>query len=196
MFEIEGVRTSNQDVTSLLAQIRKDPRTKNPRVLAIHQIEHMRTKNGGYPVDMHHADLASVTVRNEDEEAAVSERGFQRQFIFKHYPKHMFRRNMHPKFAKSRDELARIAGLTPEAQKVERATVGENDFIEERIVPDAAAEKKLLAEAPTKFQGKWFAKITDIEPIKQGPEEDPEVTIARLKGELAGMEKRSGKAAA
>ncbi len=197
MIEIEGDRSlTNQDVAGLLAQIRKDPRTTNPRVLSINMLAQMKAKNGGYPLDMYHPILDAVRVNNEDEELKITEAGFTREYVAKAFPKFMYRRNLHPKFAKSAQEMERIALMTAEAQKIERATINEGDFIETRVIKDAAEEKKLLAEPATKIVTKWVSRITNVEPMKQGPEEDPEVTIARLRGEISGLEKnRKGQAA-
>ena len=197
MLRIEGEEiNTNQDVNQLLKQIRSDPRTSSPRVLIINQVAQMRAKNDGYPVDMYHATLLPVSVRNEEEETAIAQHGYQRQYIARLYPKYMFRRNMHPRFQKSAAELARIQILTPEAKVIEMATLNEHDYIEERIAKDAGEEKKLLAEKPkTNITGSWVDAIGKIEPFPDAPEEDPAVTIANLRGQIEAMAEKPRKSA-
>lgn len=185
-FEGEEIQT-DRDVTDLLAQVRRDPRTSNPRVLAINQIRQMQAKNDGYPVYMHHDTLSPTMANNEKEEEALAQAGFRREYRHRDYPKCMFRRNMHPKFAKSQAEQLRIAQLTVEAQRIEYATCNEGDFIEERVVKNLDEERKLLAEPENVAAGRgaWVFSPTEIQPFGDGPAEDPQVTIARLQGELA-----------
>lgn len=192
-FRIEGNEVNtNQDVDQLLKQIRADPRATNPRVLSIHQLRHMQSRNNGYPVDMHHDTLLAAQVFNEEEESALTAQGFRRDYRHKSYPKYMFRRNMHPKFQKNADEQRRIQALTPEARVIEMATLNEHDYVEERMVKDEAEEKKLKAEKPrANVTSPWVDSISKIEPFPDAPEEDPTITIANLQGQLAAMQRKS-----
>lgn len=191
-FRIEGNEVStNQDVAQLLKQIRSDPRASNPRVLAINQLRQMQAKNNGYPLDLHHDTLLATQVFNEEEEAALTQQGFRREYRHKAYPKFLFRRNMHPKFQKSPEEQKRLQALTLEARTIEMATLNENDYIEERQVKDEGEEKKLRTEkAKAGITTPWVDAITKIEPFPDAPEEDPAVTIANLRGQVEAMQQR------
>lgn len=191
-FEGEEIQT-DRDVQDLLTQIRRDPRVGNPRVLAINQIRQMQAKNDGYPVDMHHDTLAPTIANNEKEEEALMQAGFRREYRHRAYPMFLFRRNMHPKFAKSDSEKLRISQLTIEAQRIEMVTCNEGDFIEERIVRNEADEKKLLAEPANEAAGRgpWVHTVAEIKPFGDAPLEDPQVTIARLQGELQALKGES-----
>src|SRR5215469_6393983 len=142
-FQGEDIRT-DMDVQELLTKIRQDPRTSNPRVLAINQVAQMKAKNGGYPLDMHHESLSPIQVHSEKEETAAAQLGFRREYRHRDYPKFLFRRNGHPKFQKSKEELKRINQMTPEAQRIEMATLNEGDYIEERVVNSHEEERKLM----------------------------------------------------
>lgn len=191
-FQGEEVRT-NQDVKELLTRIRQDPKTSNPRVLGINQLSQMKAKNGGYPQDMHHDTMEPVQVHSEKEEMALAQIGFRREYKHRDYPKFMFRRNAHPKYQKSEEEKKRINSLTMEAQRIEMATVNEDDYIEAREIRTEAEEKKLLAEKPNKAAGTsvWCRSTTEIPPFAEPDGEDPQVTIARLQGQLMAQQKAS-----
>ena len=191
-FEGQEIRT-DRDVQDLLSKIRQDPRTSNPRVLAIDQVNLMKARNAGYPKDMHHEILSPVQVHSEKEEMAMAQEGFRLEYKHRDYPKFLFRRNQHPKFHKSGEERKRIETMTPDAQRIEMATVNENDYIEEKIVRSAEEEKRTLAEKPNKAAGTgpWVRLVTDIAPFEEGGE-DTAITIARLEGELTALrEKKS-----
>lgn len=189
LFEGNQVQTDG-DVNAMLERLRKDPRTENPRVLVVLQERQMQARNGGYPVFMHHDTLSPQRVENERQEEALAQQGFRREYKHKSYPTWLHRRNMHPRFAKSQEEQIRMRALSPEAQKLEMAVVNEGDFIESVQVKDEAHEAKLMAQQPNALAGigKWCHDVTEIDPISQGPEEDPLVTIARLQGQLAGLQ--------
>jgi hypothetical protein len=194
-FQGEEIRT-DRDVTQLLEQIRRDPRTDNPRVLWINQNAQMKAKNGGYPIDMHHETYLPVQVFNEKEEDAMSQVGYRREYKHKDFPCAIYRRNGHPKFHKSTEERQRIACLTIEAQRLEMATDNEGDYIETVTVKNQGELDKFMAQKPNKAAkiGSWHLKVTDIDPLDRDPEEDPAVTIARLQGEVDGMKgKEKGK---
>lgn len=193
-FRIEGIEiNTNQDVDSLLKQIRADPRASNPRVLAINQLRQMQAKNNGYPLHLYHASLLPAIVNNEEEESALAEHGYQRQYTHRNYPKFMFRRNMHPKFQKSAAEQARLQTLTPEARVIEMASLNEHDYVEERLVKDEAEEKRIRAEKPkNNVTGPWVDALGKIEAFPDAPEEDPAITIANLRGQLQAQESRKG----
>src|SRR5260370_24010642 len=99
MLRIEGEEIqTNGDVQDLLARIRRDPRTDNPRVTVIGQLQQMKWKNGGYPLDMHHDPLLPIRVNNEKEEEAMAQARFPREHNHRDYPKFPCPRNLHPKF--------------------------------------------------------------------------------------------------
>lgn len=188
---IEGEEVhSNVDVKALLEKIRRDPRTSNPRVLAIDQMEQQRLRAGGYPIHLHHNTLDPQQVHSAQEEEALIKMGFRREYRTKEYPCYLFRRNMHPKYFKSQQETQRITAMTPDAQRIEMNTVNEMDYIEEKLVKTADEAAKLLAMKPNKSAGTsaWFSKVTDLPPFEDAAEEDPNVTIANLRGKIEAME--------
>lgn len=191
-FEGQDIRT-DRDVTQLLEQIRRDPRTTNPRVLWINQAAQMQAKKGGYPVDMYHEVHLPVKVMNEEEEDAMSQLGYRRQYSHREFPCYLHRRNAHPKFHKNPEEKQRIMLLTLEAQRLEMATTNDGDYVESVHVRDEAQYEKLMAQKEQKAAGigPWCVKVTDIEPLHEGPEEDTAVTIARLQGELEGLKAKA-----
>ena len=191
-FQGEEIRT-DRDVQDLLTKIRQDPRTSNPRILAIDQINMMKARSAGYPKDMHHETMNPVQVHSEKEEMALAQMGFRLEYKHRDYPKFLFRRNAHPKFHKSAQEKKRIETLTPDAQRIEMATTNENDYIEELVVNSADQEKQVMAQKPNKAAGTgpWVRSIPEIAPFEEPAGEDPAVTIARLQGELAGFQKKS-----
>lgn len=192
-FEGAEVQT-DRDVRELLDNLRKDPRTENPRVLTVLQERQMQARNGGYPIFMHHDSLSPVRVENEKEEMNLTEAGFRREYKHRSFPTWIHRRNMHPKFAKSAQELIRLRGLSPEAQRLEMAQVNDGDFIESVQVKDEVEFAKYMKQPEQKAAGigKWHHEITDVEPLET-PDEDPQLTIARMEGELAALREKAGR---
>lgn len=167
-----GQQTFSQaEADGFLNTARTAASTGNPRVLGINAIPLMRAKHNGYPVDMYHPTLAMRQAYKEEEEQALAQVGYQRQYIAKAYPKAMFRRSMAPKFEPQFDAATGI-----------QTNLG---FVEEVHCRDAEHEKMLRAMHPKKGESAWFYRFVDIPTLDDGPFEDPAVTIARLQGQLA-----------
>jgi hypothetical protein len=168
-----GQYTDFERVQSIMSSL-KPPKAGNPRILVIDQAPLIKAKNGGYPIWLYHHTLEAQYVTREDQQLELEKMGYTTTYIPHLYPRTMFRRNMDPKYDAKLD--------------VPTGLYQGNAFVEERIVKDEAHEKRLLGE---KYHGKykvgpWVYRLTDIEPLNEGPGEDPAVTIARLEGQLAG----------
>jgi hypothetical protein len=160
MNEVAERQAAQNEIAALIKRVRTDPRANNRPVLGVNQIETMRAQNGGYPRDLYHQHLAPVTVLSLDEEQAVSAKGYVRNYIHQAYPAMRYRRNYSAKFEA--------------ASFVETCTVSSKD-------EDAALGKQPV---PANC-GLWCANPNDLEPLPDAPAEDPNVTIARLEGQLA-----------
>lgn len=170
-----GRQTMNQrEVDQFLQDARTAPTTKSPRVLGINQLPIMRAKNNGYPVDMYHESMAMRQAFKEEEEMALSQQGYQRQYILKEYPKALFRRNM-------------AAQYEPQFDPSTKLQVN-NAFVEEMVCRDEKHERELRLMKPKPGQSEWFEKITDVPELEDGPLEDPKITIARLMGQVEGLQ--------
>jgi hypothetical protein len=154
---------SMKDVHDLIKQVRSDPRINNKPVLAINVAMAQQAKNNGFPVHMYHQTLDPILVLNAEEREALEGVGYGTNYIPKSYPKALYRRNMDPKF---------------EA----------DGFIESRTVATAEKEQELRKMRKPAGAGEWAHKITEIEELPDAPTEDPAVTIARLKGQIAGLQ--------
>lgn len=165
---------SQRECDQFLQEARMAPTTKSPRVLGINQIPLMRAKNNGYPVDMFHESLEMRQAMREEEEMALANMGYQRQYIPKEYPKALFRRNMAPKYEPQFDPSTNLQT--------------NNAFVEEVVCRDPKQEKTLRLMKVGPGLSEWFEKITDIPELEDGPTEDPKVTIARMEGQIAGLQ--------
>ena len=146
----------------------------NLPVLGVNIIRMQRAKNAGFPHEMYHDTLKPVMVVNAQQEAAMREMGYGMTYIHQEFPKYLFRRNFDRKF------------------EFQNKTNSVGDFIEQRLIKDKAEEAALLAARVVKTKGgPWCAKVQDLEPLPDEPDEDPNMVIARLKGELAEAQ-RSG----
>ena len=176
----EGRPASMQDVEKIMSALRPT-KNSNPPVLAIRCLAIMREKQNGYPKHLYHESLEPVLALNEDQHAELMKIGYVEHYIPREYPKILFRRNMDPKFNLRRD----VATNEPL----------NHDHVEERIVRSQEAEAKVRKQPVPQGCGPWVSKLDDIEPLPDGPEEDPDVTIARLQGELAEARRPRAKAA-
>jgi len=176
---------TQSQVDQFLRDARDSTRQENPQVLAINQVAMMRAKRNGYPVDMYHEKFEMRQAMKPEEEQALAQLGYQRQYIHKHYPKVLFRRNMDAKFEPTFDEASGIQ-LT-------------NAFVQQITVKDEKHEKEVRAMKPKAGQSVWVNTLAELPPIEEGPAEDPAVTTARLEGEIAGLKsklaEKTGKAA-
>lgn len=158
-----------------------DPVGRSPEVLGINIRAMMLAKNNGYPVDMFHENMAPRQAMNAKDESALAQHGYRRQWTAKEYPKALFRRNMAAKFEPRFDPATGIQTNI--------------SFVEERAVRTEKEERELRAMKPAKGQSLWFETLGEIPDIEDGPAEDPQVTIARLQGELAGRDEAKVKKA-
>lgn len=164
----------------------KPPKGGNPRVLAIDQIPIMKAKTGGFPKDMYHPTLPPQLAIREDQQEELEKLGYSTTYIPRSYPKMLYRRNMDPKFD-GKPDMGTGVPTEPE-------------FLEMRVANDEAHEKRIRSErAPHKIDretgkpyhvGPWVTKLSEVEDMPEGPSEDPQVTIARLEGEVQGLTRK------
>ena len=167
---------SEQDITrEILAQL-NDNRATNELPLGVDQIDLMRGKNGGYPRDMYHATHQPVRVTNRDQEAAMAQRGYVRNYIKHSYPKMIFRRNG--------TTIKQRIGDTKEFDEVAKFP----DFVETRTVFSAEHEKASLAERPPRLCSPWTTEYSQLPPIDDETARDKDAEIARLRGKLEAHE--------
>jgi len=178
---------SREDVQRIINSL-KPPRSGNARVLVIDQAPIMRARNGGFPKFMYHATLPPVYVLREDQEEELSKLGYGMNYIHQPYPKALFRRNMDERYAERPDPTT---GVAPNPPYVE--TITANDAAHEERIRKIAKPKRSAPEGGILFVGEWVAKYDEIDPLPETPTEAPEVTIARLEGELVAVRETRGK---
>lgn len=165
----EGRPPSMKDVNEILGKIRQAS-TTNPPISALQNRALMQAKSLGFPKDMYHETLDPVQALHADHEKELRELGYGTFYIPRHYPKTLYRRNFDERYKLQKDP-ATLAILN-------------HEFVESRIVRSKEQEAELLKAKTPRGCGPWCSKVTDIDPIPDGPEEDPQVTIARLEGQL------------
>lgn len=169
----EGRPATQKDVAEILARL-DGPSTSNEPVLGINARRIMSAKNNGYPKDMYHATLDPVQALTSKKETALRALGYVEYYIPRTHPKMLFRRNMNDKYG-------------PQIDPATKELVG-HPWVEERIAKDPEAEKRIRAEKQIpgmQYCGPWVEKLDELEPLPDGPQEDPDTTIARLRGQLA-----------
>lgn len=167
---------SEQEITrDILAQL-NDNRATNELPLGIDQLDLMRGKNGGYPRDMYHPVHQPVRVTNREQEAAMSQRGYVRQYIKHAYPKTLFRRNT--------TTIKQRIGDTKEYEDVPKF----EGFVETRVVPTAEYEKASLAERAPRGCSPWVAEYAALPPISDETAGDKEAELQRLRGKVEALE--------
>lgn len=173
---METAQTTMQEVQELIKRVRMDPKANNKPVLAVNIQALQTAKNGGYPKHMYHERLDAIVAMNEDEERALNTKGYVTHYIAQSYPKWKYRRNMDARFFDQ-----------PEPQSNGTVKMVPNpfgDYVEAVEVKNEQAETALLkGRAPAKG-GKWCDRVTDLEPLPDDLQESPEVTQARLEGQL------------
>lgn len=188
-FQQTGQQHSDFERVKQIMNSLRPPTAGNPRILAIDQAPLIKAKNGGYPLFMYHPTLDPQYVTREDQQLELEKLGYGTVYIPRQYPKMLMRRNMDPRFDSPQDkESDPKEGYTPAKDHT--------PFVEFRVVADAQQEQRVLSERkPQKldretkqpyFVGEWKTKLDDVDPLPQGPEEDPAITIARLEGQLQG----------
>ena len=166
---------SNKEVQDLLRKLR-EPTTDNEPVLAINQWATQVAQAGGYPLNMYHESLEPVQVLDRAQEAEMAKLGFTRYYIYRDYPRMLYRRNQHARFAPQIDPATKQTTNLP--------------WVEMRTVQNRAEEDALEAERAPAGCGPWKRKLDDIDPLPAEPVEAPSVKIARLEGELAALRAR------
>jgi hypothetical protein len=148
-----------KDVHAIMAGLKSTASVNNEPVLAVHQEEQMRAKNKGYPQHMYHAKLDALIVSNPEQRGAAMGLGYTASYQHREYPKFLHRRNMEAKF-----EAA--------------------DYVESRQVASKEQEDALRKVKAKNGQSPWVESLDKVEPLPDEPIEDPQVTIARLQGQL------------
>jgi hypothetical protein len=167
---------SEQEITRDILNQLNDNRATNQLPLGIDQLDLMRGKNGGYPRDMYHATHEPIRVTNRDQEAAMSQRGYVRNYIKHAYPKTIFRRN-------SQTVKQRI-GDTKEFEDVAKFT----DFVETRVVLSADHEKASLAERAPRGCSAWMTEYAALPPVSDETAGDKDAELMRLRGKVEALE--------
>jgi hypothetical protein len=165
--------TSQAEVDRFLKEARESSGSGNPVVLGINQVQMMKAKRNGYPVDMYHEKFEMRQALKAEEEQALQLLGYQRQYIPKLYPKVLHRRNMDAKFEPTFEEGIGLQ-LT-------------NSFVQSITVRDEKHEKEVRAMKTKPGVSIWYESLAELPEIEDGPTEDPKVTQARLEGEVAGL---------
>lgn len=167
---------SEQEITRDILNQLNDNRATNELPLGIDQLDLMRGKNGGYPRDMYHGSHPPVRVTNKDQEAAMSARGYVRNYIKHAYPKTIFRRN--------NLTIKQRIGETKEYEDVPKFT----DFVETRVVLSAEHEKASLAERAPRGCSAWMTEYAALPPISDETAGDKEAELQRLRGKVEALE--------
>lgn len=159
----EQIGTYNEHIQKLMAALGR-PNMNGPLVRAIDQRLMMQAQNGGFPKTMYHAKpgIKPQEVYNGDQERVLAERGYSATYIFHEYPLMLCRRN----YTVDRNGDPRY-----------------EDSVETKSVNDARERDQLLEEPETHLTSRWSLKYDQLPPLP-GNEEDKDITIARLEGEL------------
>lgn len=167
---------SEQEITrNILAEL-NDNRATNQLPLGVDQIDLMRGKNGGYPRDMYHAIHAPIRVTNRDQETAMAQRGYTRNYIKHAYPKTIFRRNT--------QTIKQRIGETKEYEDVPKFT----DFVETRVVLSAEHEKASLAERAPRGCSAWTTEYASLPAVSDETAGDKDAELQRLRGKVEALE--------
>jgi hypothetical protein len=173
---------SMNEIKRMLKDLALTAGAGNETVLAINQMEQMKAKNGGYPLNMYHARLDPIMATNRKEEEALGSRGYSRTYINRFYPKYLYRRNMDSKYEPRRNAATGVLEAEP--------------FVETMIVKSEFEDKSVKSAKVPKGCGPWLDQITAIEPIPESDEEDLALKVSRLEGQLAEARRASEQAAA
>ena len=168
-------------VLSRLSQKGANQSTKP--ALMVNIIEAMRGLNNGYPKHMYHAEHEARVALNEAQESMLLGAGYRAQYIHKYYPKRLLRRNLSGKFAPVADPVFAEKNPSPESFRG-------NEWVEEREVRNAAAEKILLAAKVPHGCSPWVEKLEELPDLDQ-PNEDQSLAIARLEGQLDELRRKA-----
>ena len=171
---MKGNMAQSQEVRDLLAQF-NDSRADNALPLGIDMIEQMRGKNNGYPRWMHKAGVEPVMVTNQPQEAALAGIGYSRHYRHQSYPCTLYRRN-----------AATVKVRIGESKEYEDQPKFA-DFIETTVAKTAEDEERLKAARVPQGCSAWMNDVTALPELDEKPEESPEATIARLRGQIESL---------
>jgi len=178
----QSVQDQQVEIDRVLTRLQqKGVANSTKPTLMVNTIAVMRGRNNGYPKNLYHESFEPRIAINEDQEDMLRAQGYGDIYIRRNYPKMLFRRNMHPKFAAKADPSMGSPDDT--------STFKGNEFVEERTVRDEKAEKALLAAKVPNGCSPWFEKLTDL-PELDATEEDQSLLIARLQGQLAEAQRK------
>jgi hypothetical protein len=167
---------SQSEIDRFLKEAREAPNEAAPPVLGIRQVEMMQAKRNGFPKWMYHATFEPRHIFKAAEQTAAEMMGYTTTYVFRAYPKVLYRRNMDAKFEPQFEEATGLQ-LT-------------NAFVQAVTVRDEKHEKEVRAMKPKQGQSAWFETLAQLPEIEDAPTEDPAVTIARLQGEIDGMKSK------
>jgi hypothetical protein len=178
-----GQQTLNTEgVQALLRDIRATAGRKNPEVRGINIHNQILAKNNGFPKFLYppaDSNNEPVFVLKQEEEDALVARGYTREYTHREFPKAIYRRNMHPKFAGLLDDGTPDPAVTP--------------YVETRVVKDEKILAALMKATPGKETGPWVSSVSKLEPLPEDAE-DPALVVARLQGQLDEAQRKADRA--
>lgn len=165
----EKREVTQEDIDKLIQKYAIEGMTNEP-VFQYQQAATAKAMNLGYPKEMYHAQLEPRRAYNQQQVKALGEQGYRAdQYIFRSWPSMYYRRNMAERFAEG------------------NPTKGEpGDYIEQRkFTSQEALDEAQKQRRPRLVVSAWVKTLAELPELEEGPNEDPQVTIARLQGELA-----------
>jgi hypothetical protein len=171
--ELRVQNPTDKHIQELLESL-KHPMANNAPILAVNQRKMMQAQKGGFPHEMYHATLKPVVVVNIEQEQALALQGYTNNYTYHDYPTMLFRRNM---------STVTINGET----RYKFADSDAGECVEMITAQSAEDEKRILALKVPPGCSEWEDSPLDLAPLPEESAEDPQVTIARLQGELDGL---------
>jgi hypothetical protein len=164
-----------QIVKDLLAQF-FDARANNATPLGVDMLEQMRGKNGGYPRFLYHSVHEPVQVTNKEQETALSQRGYVRDYRRHNYPRTLYRRNLNTVKTRILD--------SKEFEDVPKFP----DFVETIVARTKEHEEEIANQRTPDKCSAWVDDMSLLPEIDSGPGESKDATIARLRGQLEALQ--------
>lgn len=168
-------QNEQQIVKDLLAQF-YDKRANNAPPLGINLLEISKAQNGGYPLTLYHSIHKPVIVDNLQQEQAIAQRGYVRNYIRHNYPRTLYRRNM--------ATVKQRIGESKDYEDIPKFP----DFVETAVANDADHEKGLKGARVPALCSAWCVDCAHLPEMEDGPAEDKDAVIARLRGQLEGLQ--------
>lgn len=164
----EKQEVTQEDIDKIVAKHAIEGMTNEP-VFQYQQTATAKALNLGYPMTMYHARLDPKFIMNKNQKAALEEQGYQAErYIFRSFPAFYFRRNLLERFAE------------PNPAKGEPG-----EYIEMRkFLTQQQFDEEQAKRRPRSVAGPWVKTLAELPELPEQPNEDPQVTIARLQGEL------------